>query len=233
MRLEALPLQKQCILYLLFHADEFPPSYLGLLPRRLRRDLLDCMSIADVCRLEGTPFTDGISTKEIWMQVYNEIITKMQGFPLIAPYNYFWKIAQKHEQGYRESCYELISFLILHQIWPYNRVSVTQLLFSPRICSNADMIAPPCKANRNMTGAKLIQTVMTLFGSPPNGLYIYCDFFRHTRFWHNDHSEILQVFLCNVTCCTFANQDDIVVAYFLELLLSYKKQNLQSVCFVL
>jgi hypothetical protein len=65
------PLQVQCLLSIVGNLDEFPSTVLGLLPAHLRRKLLLILPVVDVCKLEGTPLTDGILMDDIWESLYH------------------------------------------------------------------------------------------------------------------------------------------------------------------
>ena len=54
------PLICQCQYYILMHLEEFPVSYLSLLPLSTRKELLWQLPVADVCLLEDTKFTEGL-----------------------------------------------------------------------------------------------------------------------------------------------------------------------------
>ena len=58
----AVSLQMQCYMFIVGHLDELPSDVIALLPIGIRRKLLLLMLPAlDVCKLEETPVTDGIS----------------------------------------------------------------------------------------------------------------------------------------------------------------------------
>ena len=48
------------------HLEEFPVSYLSLLPLSERKQLLQRLPIADVCLLEDTGFTEGLDMEAYW-----------------------------------------------------------------------------------------------------------------------------------------------------------------------
>ena len=48
------------------HLEEFPVSYLSLLPLSTRKELLWQLPVADVCLLEGTKFTEGLVMAAYW-----------------------------------------------------------------------------------------------------------------------------------------------------------------------
>ena len=59
-------LQQQCMWFILMYLEELPPSYLALLPLSIRKEIITRLPIADVCRLEETPFVDGLDLKPYW-----------------------------------------------------------------------------------------------------------------------------------------------------------------------
>jgi hypothetical protein len=64
------PLQVQCLLSIVGNLDQFPSTALGLLPAHLRLKLLLLLPVVDVCKLEGTPLTDGLSMNDVWESLY-------------------------------------------------------------------------------------------------------------------------------------------------------------------
>ena len=65
-------LQNQCFLFIIGHLREIPPALLSLLPRSMRYKLLLHLPAVDVCQLEGTPVTSGITMEEIWERLCKE-----------------------------------------------------------------------------------------------------------------------------------------------------------------
>ena len=60
-------LQNQCYMFIVGHLEELPSDVMALLPIGIRRKLLLMLPALDVCKLEETPVTDGISMDdEIW-----------------------------------------------------------------------------------------------------------------------------------------------------------------------
>ena len=56
-----------CENYIAKHLEEFPISYLSLLPLSIRKDLLWRLPIADVClRLENSDFVKGLDMAAYW-----------------------------------------------------------------------------------------------------------------------------------------------------------------------
>ena len=63
----AVSLQMQCYMFIVGHLDELPFDVIALLPIGIRRKLLLMLPALDICKLEETPVTDGISMGyEIW-----------------------------------------------------------------------------------------------------------------------------------------------------------------------
>ena len=63
----AVSLQMQCYMFIVGHLDELPSDVIALLPIGIRRKLLLMLPALDICKLEETPVTDGISMDdEIW-----------------------------------------------------------------------------------------------------------------------------------------------------------------------
>ena len=63
----AVSLQMQCYMFIVGHLDELPSDVIALLPIGIRRKLLLMLPAVDICKLEETPVTDGISMDdEIW-----------------------------------------------------------------------------------------------------------------------------------------------------------------------
>ena len=71
-RLVPESLFQQCQYFVLMHLDEFPVSYLSLLPLNTRKELLWQLPLADVCQLEGTKFTDGLDMAACWKFPFDE-----------------------------------------------------------------------------------------------------------------------------------------------------------------
>uniref|UniRef100_A0A1X7UG46 Uncharacterized protein n=1 Tax=Amphimedon queenslandica TaxID=400682 RepID=A0A1X7UG46_AMPQE len=65
-------LQNQCFLFIMGHLREIPPTVLSLLPRSMRYKLLLHLPAVDVCQLEDTPVTSGITMNEIWERLCKE-----------------------------------------------------------------------------------------------------------------------------------------------------------------
>ena len=64
---EKLPsLQSCCLVYVLFHLEEFPIAYLALLPTPMRTQLLLHLPMADLSKLEGTAVANGVELGKIW-----------------------------------------------------------------------------------------------------------------------------------------------------------------------
>lgn len=68
-----LTLQHICLVYIIFQLEEFSYELLSLLPLRIRRELFDCLPLADVFTLENTNVSSGIDMNSIWMKVYQGI----------------------------------------------------------------------------------------------------------------------------------------------------------------
>ena len=65
-------LSDQCLDHIIIHLEEYPPSYLALLPFALRKEILWRLPMADVCSLEDTGFMKGIDTGEYWRSTFSE-----------------------------------------------------------------------------------------------------------------------------------------------------------------
>uniref|UniRef100_A0A1X7SIP6 Uncharacterized protein n=1 Tax=Amphimedon queenslandica TaxID=400682 RepID=A0A1X7SIP6_AMPQE len=65
-------LQSQCFLFIIGHLREISPNALCLLPKHIRYQLLLHLPAVDVCQLEGTPVTSGITMNEIWERLCKE-----------------------------------------------------------------------------------------------------------------------------------------------------------------
>ena len=75
----AIPLQMQCYMFIVGHLDELPSDVIALLPIVIRRKLLLMLPALDICKLEETPVTDGISMDdEIWKWKCNEQGIKLE-----------------------------------------------------------------------------------------------------------------------------------------------------------
>jgi hypothetical protein len=70
-KIQVKPLSEQCIEHIVMHLEEYPPSYLALLPLWLRKKILWRLPMADACRLEDTQFVTGISMEDYWGSVYS------------------------------------------------------------------------------------------------------------------------------------------------------------------
>jgi len=64
-----LPLQRQCLMYIILNLERFPVSSLSLLPVSMRHKILRNLPVADVCQLEETTFTAGLDLDDIWSTV--------------------------------------------------------------------------------------------------------------------------------------------------------------------
>ena len=74
----AVSLQMQCYMFIVGHLDELPSDVIALLPIGIRRKLLLIFPALDICKLEETPVTDGISMDdEIWKLKCNEQSTRL------------------------------------------------------------------------------------------------------------------------------------------------------------
>ena len=69
----AVPLQQQCILYVISHVHEFPPHELALLPRYIRCHILRRVSALHLFYLEQTIVAEGIDTLQIWREMPNPL----------------------------------------------------------------------------------------------------------------------------------------------------------------
>ena len=65
-------LSEQCIDHVVVHLEEYPPSYLSLLPLLVRKEILWKLPMADVCRVEDTDFVQGIETEHYWNSTFSE-----------------------------------------------------------------------------------------------------------------------------------------------------------------
>ncbi len=82
---QPLPLQAQCLLYLGFHLEAFPPEALALLPARLRIQLLRGLPAIDVCQLERTAVGVGIDMNAcVWEYIFKDRSTT---FPSLTVLN--------------------------------------------------------------------------------------------------------------------------------------------------
>lgn len=67
-----LSLEHYCLLYVICRLDEFPTSYLALLPSRLRQKLLLSLPVLDVCRLEEDPgFSESLDFNAVWRELFH------------------------------------------------------------------------------------------------------------------------------------------------------------------
>ena len=64
-----LSLVDQCFLYVILNLEEFPPNYLALLPRQIRKELLLSLPMVDICNLEETAVVEGIEMNDVWQSV--------------------------------------------------------------------------------------------------------------------------------------------------------------------
>lgn len=65
-------LSEQCIDHIAMHLEDYPTSYLALLPLSLRKEILWALPMADVCKLEDTEFIKGINTEDYWSSTMDE-----------------------------------------------------------------------------------------------------------------------------------------------------------------
>uniref|UniRef100_A0A1X7TJD8 Uncharacterized protein n=1 Tax=Amphimedon queenslandica TaxID=400682 RepID=A0A1X7TJD8_AMPQE len=75
-----VPLELQCLMFVIGHMFQpdhsVPVSMIALLPRSIRIKLLLLLPAVDVCKLEGTPVTQGILMDEVWEALFKERIPR-------------------------------------------------------------------------------------------------------------------------------------------------------------
>ena len=64
-----LSLQKQCMLYVACHLEQFPPDMLAMLPPPILTELVRSVTVADVCMLERTPVASRVDFDSIWSKI--------------------------------------------------------------------------------------------------------------------------------------------------------------------
>ena len=231
MKLEPPCLQYLCMCFTRLNLERIPSQQLALLPLKFRKELLHSLPLADVCSLEETQVVQGISMEEVWLEVHNNLMEQLQALRLSLPYILYQKTGAR--RGHRESCYELIAFLVLHQAWPYSKLSVSELLFSVRLCDNNIVLPHRYSFFGQLSSLQLINAVMAAFRTLPKGLCVYCSTFRHTRLWKEDNFQVLKAFLQEIQCLNCytsvgtESETEPVVSYIFGLCLSSHK--LQSV----
>ena len=65
-------LSEKCLRHIIMHLEEYPPSYLSLLPRSIRKEILWQLPMADICSLEDTGVVEGIDMAEYWKSTFYE-----------------------------------------------------------------------------------------------------------------------------------------------------------------
>ena len=61
-----LSLQDLCLLCVINSVDSYPVELLATLPHWLRKQLLNCLPVLDLCHLDRTPVARGVDTNKIW-----------------------------------------------------------------------------------------------------------------------------------------------------------------------
>ena len=119
----SISLRNQCLLSIVGHLfvsdkgeEGIPISLLALLPLFIRCQLLLLLPVIDVCRLENTPFTHGITMDEIWETLFNKRLPIHQkeqaadeGYDFYTPTE--WKKEKGLSCNWKESYFlSLLSF---------------------------------------------------------------------------------------------------------------------------
>lgn len=102
-------LQTQLLLYLMAHLEDYPASYLRLLPTRLRQTLLLNLPVADICQLERTKFVKGIDMESLWSTITEQRLPKELKTLKLSP---LAKLAHSTKQFYME----VLALVILNSI---------------------------------------------------------------------------------------------------------------------
>ena len=89
---------QQCQYFILMHLDEFPVSYLSLLPLCVREELLWQLPLADICQLESTKFTEGLDMAAYWQYPFDKQALQVNWWR-IPPID---KVCYFHEWGAAE-----------------------------------------------------------------------------------------------------------------------------------
>ena len=100
-----LSLVDQCFLYLIFNLEEFPPNYLVLLPRQIRKQLLLSLPMVDICNLEKTAVVEGIEMNDVWQSVREN---------RVADHVHLQQLSKVLSVGGREFCFRALIFLFVH-----------------------------------------------------------------------------------------------------------------------
>ena len=84
-------------MYIVAHLDDIPLNLLALLPARIRRELLLSLPAVDVCKLEETLVTDGLSMNEVWCTLFNrrmplEVKSNNLFVPLTCPKESYFEV---------------------------------------------------------------------------------------------------------------------------------------------
>ena len=220
-------LQEQCQLKILQNVKDYRPEFLGLLPLNTRRHLLPALPLIDLVALENTPFMQGINCdQEVWRECYEGILRVMNNLRLVLPY------PKESKSSYRESCQEILLFLILNRAWPYSRFPIQQLLFSLR-SDTLTATTPYYERARNVNVVELLRKTIALFGTLPKRLHIECNFFKYTIFWREDWSPILQPLLANVRHFSYSvvfSENQLVASYLLSLIEQCGQLQCISIC---
>ncbi len=61
-----VPLEDECLWYIIVNIQDFSPEFLSLLPQFVRYRLLLNLPVVDVCQLESTCVMEGIDTEKLW-----------------------------------------------------------------------------------------------------------------------------------------------------------------------
>jgi len=100
-----LSLVDQCFLYVILNLEEFPPNYLALLPRQIRKELLLSLPMVDICNLEETAVVEGIEMNDVWQSVREN---------RVADHVHLHPLSKVLSVGGREFCFRALIFLFVH-----------------------------------------------------------------------------------------------------------------------
>ena len=95
----------QCFLYVILDLEKFPPNYLALLPRQIRKELLLSLPMVDICNLEETVVVEGIEMNDVWQNVCENRVTD---------HVHLHPLSKVLLVGGREFCFRALIFLFVH-----------------------------------------------------------------------------------------------------------------------
>jgi len=105
-------LEDVCFSFIVRSLGEYSIEYLSLLPRDVRFRLLEfCPPIVDLCRVEGTQFTEGFDMELIWKKMFNHYFRSESYCP-------------RGRSSWKDSVFSELISLILRNQRPYGFLNI-------------------------------------------------------------------------------------------------------------